>query len=57
MAVVTVKPAIPEDCPSSVDGIQNWGLGDDFGLISRCPYDFLNASPIPRKSFVFSVMR
>ena len=46
VTVVTVKPAVNKDCSSRIDGVQNGRFGNNFGLVTRSPDDFLNASAI-----------
>ena len=46
VTVLTVKPAVHKDRPCRIDGVQNWRFGDDLGLVTRSPHDFLNASAV-----------
>ena len=46
VTVLTVKPHILKDCSGSVDTVQNRRFGDNFGLVTRSPNDFLNASAV-----------
>ena len=56
VTVLTVKPHILEDCPGSVDAVQNGRFRNDFGFVTRSPDDFLNASTVACQSLVLSVM-